>query len=206
MEVVDSAAQAFHAVLRVESHGVSAKLRERIGQTVGEPAVRIAVAQAIPRGQKMDYIVEKLTELGVHTVMPFNSQRSVVTNVGENKVERWRRIAKTAAQQCGRRHVLSVAGPLRWKNLMDQFLGYDRTLLPWEVAAQTPLQRKLPRLLKDVSTVLIVIGPEGGFSHDEIDEAVKLGAKTISLGARIFRTETAALVLCSIVNYLTGTS
>ncbi len=205
VEVIDSAAHAFHARLQVESDGVSAKLLESLEQPVPHASLRVTVAQGIPKAQKMDFVIEKLTELGVDAVVPFSSERSVVDNVGENKIQRWRRIAKSAAQQCGRRDIPTIKAPVRWNQLVDQFWQYDRTLLPWELAPQAALRRRLPALLKGVSRMLIVIGPEGGFSHHEVDQARQHGAKLISLGGRILRTESAALALCSIVNYLTGT-
>ncbi|MDQ6932603.1 MAG: 16S rRNA (uracil(1498)-N(3))-methyltransferase [Candidatus Eremiobacteraeota bacterium] len=205
VQVVDSAAGAFRAVLNIAPHAVSAQLLEPICEPVGEAGVQVTVAQGIPKGPKMDFVVEKLTELGVNSVIPFYSERCIVGEVGDAKSERWRRIARTAARQCGRRDIPTVTAPLHWKVLVDRFERYDVTLLPWELAPRVPLSARLPHLLQDVSTLLIVVGPEGGFSRDEVAEGQRHGAQAISLGARILRTETAALAVCAVVNYLTGT-
>lgn len=205
VQVVDSTGSAFRAVLNVQPHTASAQLLEPIAEPTAERRVAVTVAQAIPKGSKMDFVIEKLTELGVRSVIPFYSERSVVAQTGNAKVERWGRIARTAACQSGRRDIPSITAPLPWKALLDWFSRYDATLFPWELAPQIPMSEQLPQILESLSTLLIVIGPEGGFSHEEVTQAQDHGARVISLGARILRTETAALVLCSVVNYLTGT-
>ncbi len=205
VQVVDSTADTFRAVLNVAPHTVSAQLLETICEPVAEAGVQVTVAQGIPKGPKMDFVIEKCTELGVNSVIPFYSERSIVSEVGKAKEERWRRIARSAARQCGRRDIPTIIPPLRWKVLIDSFARYDATLLPWELAPRVPLAAQLPRILQDVCTLLIVVGPEGGFSHDEVAQAQRHGAQAISLGARILRTETAALAVCAVVNYLTGT-
>lgn len=205
VEVVDSTGTAFRAVLNVDPRGPSAQLLESIPLPVVEPGVAVTVAQAIPKGSKMDFVVEKLTELGVVSVIPFYSERSAVAQVGKAKMERWGRIARSAAQQSGRRDIPTISAPLHWKALVDHFSRYDATLLPWELAPPIPMSEQLPQMLQNISTLLIVIGPEGGFSHLEVSQAQERGARVISLGVRILRTETAALAVCSVVNYLTGT-
>jgi 16S rRNA (uracil1498-N3)-methyltransferase len=205
VQVVDSTGTAFDAVLEVKPHGVSAQLLKSIAEPVLEGSVAVTVAQAVPKGPKMDFIVEKLTELGVVCIVPFYSERTVPARVGTAKIERWGRIARAAARQCGRREIPTIEEPLPWEQLVARFARYEKTLLPWELAARIPLSAQLPQLLHNISNLCVVVGPEAGFSHDEVCEAQRRGARVISLGARIYRTETAALVMCAIVNYLTGT-
>jgi len=205
VQVVDSAASAFRAVLNIKRHAVSARLAELIAEPLVKPTVQVTVAQGVPKGSKMDFIIEKLTELGVISIVPFYSERSVVGDVGNTRVERWRRIARSAAAQCGRRDIPSISEPLQWETLLESFAGYDAIVFPWELAARIPMALQLPGMLQGAKLLLIVIGPEGGFSHGEVAQAEQRGARTISLGPRILRTETAALALCSVVNYLTGT-
>lgn len=203
IEIVDSSGQIFDALLESVDGGVRAQLRAAIGGGDGEPLIQIDVAQGIPKGQKMDFVVEKLSELGVASIFPLASERAVVRDPGDGKVERWRRLAKTAAAQSGRRSILAVNEPIDFGDLLGRFDGYDLVLFPWEVASgDGKLRDALPALTGNARRVLVVIGPEGGFSHTEAERARDAGARVISLGRRILRTETAALVLVAILQYL----
>lgn len=202
IEVTDSGGTLFVAGVECDGEAVHATLKT----SSQAPAVdvRIDVAQGIPKGQKMDFVIEKLTELGVETIVPFESEHTVVRDVGSAKLERWRRLAKTAAQQCGRLSIPSIGDPISFEELCGQFSGYDRVLIPWEVAAGEALRDRLPELVAGARSILVVIGPEGGFSHDEVQRAQHAGAHPLSLGRRILRTETAALVMVSILTYFFG--
>jgi 16S rRNA (uracil1498-N3)-methyltransferase len=202
IEIIDSAAQRFIAAVAVDGRNVTATLRER-KQSRDSCAPHVTVAQGVPKGQKMDFVVEKLTELGASQILPLQSERTVVTDVSPNKIERWRRLAKTAAQQCGRDDVPRIADPMQFADLCATFSNYDVVLFPWELADRTPLRDRLPELMQDAPRVLVVIGPEGGFSHAEADAAKNAGAQLVSLGSRILRTETAALVVLALLNYVT---
>lgn len=200
IEIVDSAGSLFAAVL--ETNG---ELRARLGEqraAAEAPRVRIDVAQGVPKGAKMDFVVEKLSELGVHAILPFTSERTIVSDVGASKIERWRRLARTAAQQSGRPDVLDVADPLAYAELRARFDAYDAVLFLWEVAAPERLRDALPAIVAGAARILVAVGPEGGFSHAEAEAARAAGAHLVSLGTRILRTETAALAVVAILNYL----
>ena len=152
----------------------------------------------------MDLVVEKATELGAAAIVPVRSARVVGHDTSPAKVERWRRIAKSAAQQSGRVRVPEVADVSDWDALLATFARYDRVYVPWELAPPSPLRDVFERELSDAANVLIVIGPEGGFSSDEVVRAQQAGARAISLGRRILRTETAALVVLSAILYARG--
>jgi 16S rRNA (uracil1498-N3)-methyltransferase len=204
IEVIDSAAQRFAAVLSIDGRSVQATLRERkSGADVN--ALHVTVAQGVPKGQKMDFVVEKLTELGAERIIPLQSERTVVTDVSANKIERWRRLAKTAAQQCGRAGIPRVDDPQHFADLCASFSEYDVVLFPWELAGRVALRERLPELVSGAKRALVLIGPEGGFSHAEADAAQRAGAQLVSLGSRILRTETAALVVLALLNYVTET-
>jgi len=160
--------------------------------------------QAIPKSSKMDYVVEKATELGVTRIVPLLTERSIAAFRRTGKIERWRRLARSASQQSGRRDVPEVTEPSTWDEFCARAPSFDRALVPWELADPVPLRDHLPQLLAGVRTVAIAIGPEGGLSHDEIERAATAGAVTISLGRRILRTETAGLVVCSALRYAAG--
>lgn len=203
VELIDSAGSVFAAKLVAREAGIHALLGEAApGAT--EPRLRITLAQGVPKGQKMDYVVEKTTELGVARIMPFISERVIGEERGASKLERWRRLARTAAQQSGRTHVPPVEDPLRWEALIAAFPAFDVILLPWELAERVPLRTALPTLLSDVREALVIIGPEGGISHAEAQAALTAGAHAVSLGPRILRTETAGLVACTALLYESG--
>ena len=165
---------------------------------------RVTIAQGVPKGQKMDFVVEKLTELGAGAIVPLQSERTIVSDVSPNKIERWRRLAKSAAQQCGRSDIPEVADPLTFEKMLARFKDYDCVLAAWEVAERVPLRECLPDLIANADNVLVLIGPEGGFSHAEAEAAKEAGAQLVSLGSRILRTETAALVVLAIIGYIFG--
>jgi 16S rRNA (uracil1498-N3)-methyltransferase len=202
--VIDSAGSAFAATLAVDGAAVAATLDEPLERRASESPLRVTVAQAIPKGQKMDFIVEKATELGVAAIVPLRSDRVAGERTGEHKSERWQRIAKSAAQQCGRTVVPHVAAVASWDELLATFGAYDRVYLPWELAEVRPLRETFDRDAPQIASALFVIGPEGGFSAHEAERALAAGARAISLGARILRTETVALVMLTALAYARG--
>jgi len=204
VQVVDSGGAAYAATLAVDGRAVAATLDERLDRGDVETALRVTLAQAVPKGQKMDFVVEKATELGAHAIVPVRSARVVGHETGAAKVERWRRIARSAAQQSGRVRVPEVTDVHDWDALLATFPGYDRVYVPWELAPPAPLREVFERDLPSASSALVVIGPEGGFAADEIERARNAGASAISLGRRILRTETAALVVLSAMLYARG--
>ncbi|HVA27787.1 MAG TPA: 16S rRNA (uracil(1498)-N(3))-methyltransferase [Candidatus Baltobacteraceae bacterium] len=202
IEIADSAARIFRASIQLDERSVRATLRELVTKQPIAPSITIDVAQGIPKGAKMDFIVEKLSELGVASIVPLESERTIVRDLGGNKLERWRRLAKTAAAQSGRADVATIAEPVRLETLFARFATYDAVLFPWELAQAPPLREALPPLIADARRILVIVGPEGGFSHAEAEMAMQAGAHVVSLGSQILRTETAALVLLSVLRYL----
>jgi 16S rRNA (uracil1498-N3)-methyltransferase len=202
--VVDSGGVTYEAELDVGERGVSAVLGAGKSDGATESALRITLAQAVPKGQKMDFVVEKATELGVHAIVPVRTARVIGSETSDAKVERWRRIAKSAAQQSGRTHIPQLGAIVSWPALIATFGSYDRVVLPWELADPSPLRDTLGDVLADARSILIVVGPEGGLSNDEVGAAQAGGARVLSLGRRILRTETAALVLLAAIAYASG--
>ncbi|MFN2528515.1 MAG: 16S rRNA (uracil(1498)-N(3))-methyltransferase [Candidatus Baltobacteraceae bacterium] len=202
IEVIDSAAQRFSATLTLANHRVTAHLDALCLVAEAADRWRITLAQALPKGQKMDFVIEKATELGIAEIFPLFCERTVVDDVGPGKLERWRRLAKTAAQQCGRSTVPVLNDAQSLTGFVGCFKKYDTVLFAWELAGREPLRETLPPLLEPAREILIVIGPEGGFSNDEAARAKEAGAHLISLGPRILRTESAAVVVLAILNYL----
>jgi 16S rRNA (uracil1498-N3)-methyltransferase len=198
--VIDSAGSVFDAVIDGEG---AVHLGERT-ERPSEPRVEITLAQAIPKGQKMELVVEKTTELGIARIVPIHTEHVVGRQTSAGKLERWRRIAESAAEQSGRTRVPHIAEVTEWDDLLATFSQYDAVLLPWESLEPVPLKTKLGPLLADASRLLVIIGPEGGFTHDEAAAAIDRGAVAIALGPRILRTETAGIVVLAVVLYETG--
>ncbi len=203
VHVVDSSGAAFAASLDVTGTTVHASLEERIERGAREGTLRVTIAQGIPKGPKMDLIVEKATELGVAAIVPLRSERVVGERTGDAKRERWERLAKTAAQQCGRTSVPRIEAIAEWDALIARFGDFDRVYLPWELADLRPLREVFDADAASAD-VLVLIGPEGGFSAAEVARAEAAGARTISLGTRILRTETVALVVLATLLYARG--
>jgi 16S rRNA (uracil1498-N3)-methyltransferase len=202
VQAVDSAGAAYAATLDVEGRAVYATLDELLaGGAAVETGLAVTIAQAVPKGQKMDFVVEKATELGAFAIVPVRSARVIGHDTSPAKLERWRRIAKSAAQQSGRVRIPEVADLHDWDALIATFPRYDRVYVPWELSDPAPLRDVFDDELPRASSVLVVIGPEGGLASAEVERARAAGAVPISLGRRILRTETAALVVLAAILY-----
>ena len=170
------------------------------------PSLNIVLGQALPKAQKMDYIVQKATELGVSTIIPFTSTRSVPVLDDERskkKCDRWQRVAREATKQCGRVVVPQIEGVMSFKKILAQWGDNSLKIMLWEDEKNTTLKD----VLKENQTpkkVVSLIGPEGGFTADEVDRAKQAGFKTVSLGKYVLRTETAGPCLLGVLHYEWG--
>ncbi len=156
-----------------------------------EPNTKVTLFQCIPKQGKMDSIIQKAVELGVYEIVPVLSKRCVAK--GE-KIERWQKIASEAAKQCGRGIIPKVHSVMDIKKAIEELSKKDLALFPYEEAKDGSL-KNLPK----ADTVGIIIGPEGGFDPSEVTLGEKAGAKIITLGKRILRTETAGSTVIAIV-------
>ncbi|HVR46781.1 MAG TPA: 16S rRNA (uracil(1498)-N(3))-methyltransferase [Candidatus Binatia bacterium] len=205
LEIIDSTAGAFVAAIDAVEPAVRATLVERVVEGVERAlALDVEVAQAVPKGRRMEFVIEKCTELGAAAFLPFYSERSVGRAVGAEKLTRWRRLARAAAQQCGRRNIPSIVAPLDFGTLAQRFEEYAAVLFAWETAQPIALRERLRSALPNAGRLLVVIGPEGGFTHAEAELAERCGATLVWLGARILRTDTAAMVLLAVIGALTS--
>jgi 16S rRNA (uracil1498-N3)-methyltransferase len=198
IEIVDSTGAAFSAVIELAERVVRARLVEVIAHDDAD-ALQVDVAQAVPKGRRMEFVIEKATELGAAAILPFYSERSVARAVTASKRERWSRLARSAALQCGRREAPAVCEPSGFAQLLERFAQYDRVIFVWELAPQIPLRETLPAALAGARRVLVLIGPEGGFAHHEAEAAREHGAVLLWLGRRILRTDTAAMVVLAVI-------
>lgn len=203
--VIDSAARTFTVAIAAVGRVVRATIEEEIfDDRAASAALRIDVAQAVPKGRRMDFVIEKGSELGVETFLPFYCERSVSREVGAEKAARWQRIARSAAQQCGRKSLPAVLDPMPYERLLERFGEYDAVLFTWELASPAPLHRRLAEALPASGRALVVVGPEGGFTHAEAELAQHRGAAMLWLGPRVLRTDTAALVLLAVIGAVTS--
>ncbi len=170
-----------------------------------ELPVKVTLFQGLPKSGKMDYIIEKCTELGVVKVVPVRTERSLTVLTGEKaekKTLHWQGKAEAAAKQSRRTLIPGISMPLSFKEAVEECGGYDYKIIPYELSKDFNKTRELLSGIPSGSKVAVFIGPEGGFSEDEIDLAVSQGFTPVTLGKRILRTETAALVVLSWLIYL----
>src|SRR5690606_4362615 len=199
---------AVAVITRVSPDEGVAGLERPIAET-GEPAVRVTVAQGLPKGDKMETVIQKGTEVGAVRFIPFISRRTVVQLDGrkaEKRLERWSRIAKEAAEQAHRGVVPEVAPIATWRQLLNGTGNYAAAFFCYEKEEALAFRRHLAELKSrhPAPDVLLIVGPEGGFAEEEAREAVAAGCLPVILGRRILRTETAALVALSCIMYEFG--
>lgn len=164
----------------------------------------ISLACAIPQGRRFESIIDQATQMGVSAIIPLVTARSVVRVPAprlSSKQDRWRQIALEAGKQSGVNRLPKIHSVTSWKSFVESFGGYDLVL---QATVQEP-REDLEKLLASAGTaqsILLVIGPEGDFTAQEIDQAVRAGAHRISLGPTVLRCETASLVATTLVSYL----
>ena len=170
--------------------------------TAPEPLLRLILLQGLPKGEKMELIIQKATELGIHRIIPVLCERSVARSSG--RPPRWRLIAREAAEQCGRAVVPQIDEPIRFASFIaaEGSAGL-RGIALWEDERARGLKDAL-RLMATADPLHLLVGPEGGLAPDEVRMAGDLGLVTASLGRRTLRTETATLAAVGIIQYELG--
>lgn len=179
----------------IESDTVVAEIIEENYQNTNLP-INIHLFQGLPKSDKLELIVQKAVELGVASVTPVSMKRSIVKiddKKKKSKRERWQAIAEAAAKQSKRTSIPQVCDVLSYKEMLNMAKDLDILLVPYECAEGMTATKEALSQIKAGMSVGIIIGPEGGFEQKEIDDALNVGGKVISLGSRILRTETAAI-------------
>ncbi|MBS5957395.1 MAG: 16S rRNA (uracil(1498)-N(3))-methyltransferase [Clostridiales bacterium] len=170
-----------------------------------ELPARITLFQGLPKGDKMELIIQKAVELGAYEIVPVETKRTVVKldkKKEEAKLRRWNAVSESAAKQSKRLIVPEVTGVKSLKEALVFSKEFDVTVIPFENAKGMERTREILSQVKPGMNVGIFIGPEGGFEDSEIELSESFGAKTVTLGKRILRTETAGLSVLSILSYL----
>ena len=170
-----------------------------------ELPAKIILFQGLPKKDKMELIIQKAVELGVSEIVPVMMKRTIVkledNKKEQKKLERWRTISLTAAKQSGRAIVPEVSDFITFNEAVKRAEGLEYNLIPYENEKGMDKARELIKEVKNKKSIGIFIGPEGGISEDELELALNVGAKPISLGNRILRTETAGLALVSVIAF-----
>lgn len=201
---MDGAGGRWGAVIESVGEGVTVRLMDRLPDN--EAPVRVTVYEGVPKAEKLDFIAQKLTELGAAALIPVKMERCVVRldeKDGRKRRERLERIAFEAAKQCRRGRAPEIAEPLTWKQALQRMAYHDLVLVPWEDASGRRMKDAFAEH-PDAKDIGIVIGAEGGMSPDEVGALRDVGALTVTLGPRILRTETAAVVSAALAMQLWG--
>lgn len=170
-----------------------------------ESDIKVHIYQGLPKADKMELIIQKSVELGVHAISPVEMKRCVVKLDGKDKfkkIERWQKISEVAAKQSGRDLIPKIHNVKNIKDIADEFSKYDLVLLCYENEKDNLLKNVLKKINNSLNlNIAVIIGPEGGIDISEVEYLKQNGATVISLGNRILRTETVALSILSIIMY-----
>lgn len=203
----DGAGWEYETVIKnFSAHGINVEVLRK--DRIQDEAPRITVLQALPKANKMDFIIRKATELGAHRIIPFRSARSVPQLTADKalaRVSRWRSIATEAARQCGRADIPEVNDVLSFEEMLASAEEGALKIIFWEEESE----RGIKKLLRDnryegEKDINVMIGPEGGFSKEEVESAVKRGFISVSLGRNVLKVETAAVTILAIIQYELG--
>lgn len=177
-----------------------------------ESNINLKIFQGIPKSDKMELIIQKSTELGVKAIVPVEMERCISKINGKDekkKIERWQKISEVAAKQSGRDIIPKIEQVIKIKEISEHVSEYDMIIVPYEKAEGYSFKDAIEELkIKDNKNlnIGIVIGPEGGYEPSEVELLQNAGAKVVTLGKRILRTETVALAMASVIMYELGGS
>ena len=169
-----------------------------------ELPVKLYLFQGLPKGDKMELIIQKAVELGVYEIIPVRTKRVIVKlddKKESKKIARWQQIAEGGAKQSGRGLIPEVKPVMGFAEALKYASSLDATLIPYEKAEGIQKTREIIHDLKGKKSVAVFIGPEGGFDEKEVEDAIASGAFPVTLGRRILRTETAGLTMLSILMF-----
>lgn len=215
-------------IVKITKDEVECKIIKKITNT-NESVIQVTIFQGLPKSDKMEYIIQKTTELGVKAVLPVSMKRCVVKLEGKDaskKLERWQKIAEVAAKQSGRDMIPKIEDVMKFEKVKEVVSDFDLFLVAYEGEKRNTLKRVLSDihinrikkeiakekeikleerlytpLIKEELKIGVMIGPEGGIESEEVEQLKNLGAKVVTLGKRILRTETAPIAILSNIMY-----
>jgi len=202
LRIFDGAGHEHEAVLAADGPGTTARIGAAL-PPAAESTLSLTLMQGVSRGERMDWVVQKATELGVARIVPVLTARSVVRlsqQRAEQRREHWQAITISACEQCGRRVLPELAMP----RTLDQALAEEEQPANLRLMPSAGADLALPSLKPDAAKICLLIGPEGGLDEEEEARAGSLGFVPVSLGPRVLRTETAAVVALAACQTLWG--
>jgi 16S rRNA (uracil1498-N3)-methyltransferase len=172
---------------------------------LGEPKVEVALFQSALTRDKFEWVLQKGTEVGVSQFVPVLTQRSLVrARIEKSRLDRWRRILAEAAEQSHRGRIPKIEPIIPFDEAVSRLRDFDHSIIAAPSERPATLRDALQESAGRVRSVAVMVGPEGGFAEDEVAMARDKGAVQVSLGPRILRTETAAVVVCALVLHELG--
>ena len=205
LSVFDGSGKEYEGVIVEETPSSVSILVRTISPSKRESGLEITLAQSLLKGEKMDYLIQKATELGVRKIIPFISSRSIPLLDKAKRIERhrrWKKIAVEASKQCGRGVIPEIDPPGDYPQLLESVPEGALKYILWEREGE-----RLKQALKSArrgTGIFFIVGPEGGFSREEVEKARGADFVPVTLGERILRSETASLCLLSILQYEWG--
>ena len=193
-------------ITKIEEDKIYLKIKKELEDSA-ESNVKVTIFQGLPKTKKMELVIQKSVELGVFDITPVEMKRCIVKlkeKDKEKKLQRWQKISEVAAKQCGRNIIPKINTFQNLKNICQNFKEYDIVLVCYENEKEKTLKQELKKIIKENKKdvkIAIVIGPEGGIEKEEVEMMKENGAKVITLGKRILRTETVALNVLSVIMY-----
>lgn len=169
-----------------------------------ELPTKLVLFQALPKGDKMEWIIQKAVELGAYEIVPVRTKRAVVKldeKKAAKKVSRWQAIATAAAKQSGRGIIPEVHEVVDFGKALEMAAKLEKNVIPYELFEDMETTKEVMKQITGHASIGIFIGPEGGFERGEVERAMEQGIQPISLGKRILRTETAGIALLSVMMF-----
>ncbi|MBM7645807.1 16S rRNA (uracil1498-N3)-methyltransferase [Scopulibacillus daqui] len=190
----------------LESDCITAVIKKQLEENAELP-IHVTIVQGLPKGDKLEFIVQKGTECGARAFIPLKAERSIskwAVNKVDKKLSRLKKIAKEAAEQSHRTYIPEIGRPVSIDQLIKMSDHYHKKIVAYEETAKAGEQHALPKILNEIKAnerLIAVIGPEGGFSPEEVQKLEQAGFTSCGLGNRILRTETAPLYVLSAASY-----
>ena len=173
--------------------------------TNSEANIKVSIFQGLPKADKMEWVIQKAVELGVYDITPIEMKRCVVKLTDKDKIkklQRWQKIAVSASKQSKRDKIPTIEQKVKLKEVVQKIGDYDVFLIAYEEETANSLKQELQKMeAKETYKIGILVGPEGGLEEKEVMELKEKGAKVVSLGKRILRTETAPIAMVSNILY-----
>lgn len=202
--ISDGKEKEYHCeIVEMDSDVVRAKILDVDGAQTELPA-EIYLFQGLPKGDKMELIIQKAVELGVHAIIPMSTERTIVKldqKKEASKLKRWNAISESAAKQSKRMLIPEVRPVMSFAKALEYVRDFDIKVIPYEEAVNTEETRQIIDQIRPGQKICIFIGPEGGFGKQEVEKAKEAGLCPVTLGKRILRTETAGMMLLSVMMF-----